>query len=439
MELHCTVGVVKIGDNGKTAAAGAAYLECAKLEGHDGRVHNYTNKKNFVTGGVILPDGSPERWKEDPSTIWAEQDYLDYVKSTRRGPKSELYRRGDIALPWVLSDKQCIKIAEELLEPLKEKGMVVQWAIHDEPADEKGGRKRNRHLHWMAAMREVTPDGFGKKNRAWNNYNGGLNIPDLIRPLAAELLNRELEDVGADFRVEHKSFEERGIDKIPEIHVGTSAMAIHRKGGKSDRFDINEEIKNINKEHISYLEKLKKYREAREKASEIAFSKASESRYSLEDRIIAMADLQNISGGHNALMEPSKPLKEQTYQNIKRCNKQIYALRKDKERTENVTRALHLIKNLAGDENLSEEQNKELEWAVNYMKWAGMDDLGPASVYKKIDELREDNTQRVIEMNKLKREKERLYDGLSQIKTLEKIERKKKKDTWGDGGGPDNR
>lgn len=413
MELHCTVGVIKIGDNGKTAAAGAAYLGCAKLEGHDGRVHNFTYKKNFVTGGVMLPDGAPERWREDPSSIWAEQDYLDYVKSTRRGPKAELYRRGDIGLPWALSDEQCIQIAEELFEPLREKGMVVQWAIHDEPADEKSGQKRNRHLHWMAAMREVTPEGFGKKNRTWNNYNGGLNIPDLIRPLAAELLNRELENVGADFRVEHESFEARGIDKVPEIHVGPSGMAIHRKGGKSNRYERNEEIKKMNQEHLSYLEKLQHYREDRAAASEVLLKQSKETSRSIEDIVASANTLKELK-------EPLKTVREDAYRQIKKCNGQIYALRKDKKKTEQTVRALHLIKNLAGDPALTEEQDKELAWAVGYLKWAGMEDLGPTSVITEIEKMRESNTQRVIESNKLKAEKEKLYEDLTKIKQVER-------------------
>ncbi|MEE0928989.1 MAG: MobA/MobL family protein, partial [Acutalibacteraceae bacterium] len=415
-ELHCTVGVIKVGDNGKTAAAGAAYIGCEKTEGHDGRVHNFTYKKNFVTGGIMLPDGAPERWREAPGTIWAEQDYLDYVKSTRRGPKSELYRRGDVALPWVLSDEQCIKIAGELLEPLREKGMVIQWGIHDEPADEKSGQKRNRHLHWMAAMREVTPEGFGKKNRTWNNYNGGLNIPELIRPLAAELLNRELENVGADFRVEHESFEARGIDKIPEIHVGVSGTAIHRKGGKSNRYEKNEEIKKMNQEHMSYLDKLQRYRDERAAASELLLNESKEKMKSFEDIIAAASTVKGLK-------EPLKTAREEAYRQIKKCNGQIYTLKNDKKKTEQTVRALHLIKNLAGDPNLNDEQEKELAWAVGYLQWAGMEDLGPASVNAEIRRLRENNTQRVLESNRLKAEKERLYGDLTKIKMAEKSQK----------------
>lgn len=231
MELHCQVNVVKAGVKGNTAAAAAAYISCDKTVGHDGRQHNYENKPGFVAGGFELPDSVPERWLSDPLSMWAEQDLIDYTKSTRRGPSSELYRSGVIGLPWDVSHNRAAELATELLEPLVKAGMCVQWAIHD--VEEEG--KRNYHLHWMAAMREVTPEGFGKKCRAWNKYNGGMNIPEVIRPHVAGVLNRELEAIGSDVRIEHESFADRGIDKIPTHHKGVAATAIERKERRAAR------------------------------------------------------------------------------------------------------------------------------------------------------------------------------------------------------------
>lgn len=233
MELHCAIRVIKATEKGNTAAAAAAYISCDKTVGYDGKVNDYTNKPGFVAGNILLPDGAPQRWREDPSTIWAEQDYLDYEKSTRRGPKSELYRAGDIGLPWDLSDEQCMEVMDEIGELLCQKGMVVQWAIHD--IVDNG--VRNRHGHIMMSMRSCDAEGFGKKNRAWNHYNGGLNIPEYIRPKVAEIINRELQAIGSDLKVEHESFVERGVDKIPTKHMGPAAAALER-----NRYDSNGNI-----------------------------------------------------------------------------------------------------------------------------------------------------------------------------------------------------
>lgn len=231
MELHCNVAVVKVGEKSNTAAAASAYISCTKTVGHDERIHDYSKKAGFVADGFLLPENVPERWHKNPTSMWAEQDLIDYTKSTRRGQKSELYRAGRIGLPWDISHERAAELAEELLEPLRKKGMCVQWAIHDVVED----GKRNYHLHWMAAMREVTPEGFGKKCREWNKYNGGLNIPELLRPHVAGILNRELEAVGSNEHVEHESFEARGIDKLPTRHKGAAATAIERKARKKQK------------------------------------------------------------------------------------------------------------------------------------------------------------------------------------------------------------
>lgn len=252
MELHCSIKVVRAGEKGNTAAAAASYISCDKTIGYDGKVNDYRNKPGFIAGDILLPDEAPQRWREDPSTIWAEQDYLDYEKSTRRGPKSELYRAGDIGLPWDLTDEQCVGIMDEVGELLRQKGMVVQWAIHDVMED----GVRNRHGHIMMSMRSCSSEGFGNKNRAWNKYNGGLNIPEYLRPKVAEILNRELEIAGSDERVEYKSFAERDVDRIPQKHVGTAATAMERKGKKTDRGDNKRYIDWLNGIHAENLQEI---------------------------------------------------------------------------------------------------------------------------------------------------------------------------------------
>ncbi len=249
MELHCSIKVVRAGEKNNTAAAAAAYISCNRTVGYDGKVNDYTNKPGFVAGNILLPDEAPERWCSDPSAIWAEQDYLDYEKSTRRGPNSELYRAGDIGLPWDLSDEQCIGVMNEVGELMRQKGMVVQWAIHDVVED----GVRNRHGHIMFSMRSCSSEGFGKKNREWNKYNGGLNIPEYLRPKVAEILNRELEIASSDERIEHKSFVERDVDRIPQRHIGTAATAMERKGIKTDRGNKKRYIDWLNHIHAENL------------------------------------------------------------------------------------------------------------------------------------------------------------------------------------------
>jgi hypothetical protein len=52
---------------------------------------------------------------------------------------------------------------------------------------------------------------------------------------------------GLNVRVDHRSFERRGIEDVPTIHLGSKASAMERwQSGSSDRGDINREIERHN-------------------------------------------------------------------------------------------------------------------------------------------------------------------------------------------------
>jgi len=58
--------------------------------------------------------------------------------------------------------------------------------------------------------------------------------------------NAALEKKNLPVRVDHRSYEAQGINKIPTIHMGVSATAMERRGIESDNGNINREIKKIN-------------------------------------------------------------------------------------------------------------------------------------------------------------------------------------------------
>lgn len=45
---------------------------------------------------------------------------------------------------------------------------------------------------------------------------------------------------------EHRSFKERGLDIIPEVHLGAKACALENKGVRTERGDINRKIRLLN-------------------------------------------------------------------------------------------------------------------------------------------------------------------------------------------------
>ena len=243
MELYLSPKVVGKGPKGRTACGSSAYRSCDRIVDNAGNVHDYRHKGGYVTGGIELPEGASEDLR-NRQTLWSRHEARDIRKD------AELFREITLALSNEFDYAATERVVRSLASKLTEKGMCVQWDIHDTT---KNGQ-RNLHAHMMVTMRELQPDGtFGNKNRSWNKYNGGLNIADLLRPEAARLMNEELAKIGSSERVEHESFAARGVDKIPTKHVGPVATAMERKGTKTYKGNQNRYIDFLNRIHAENL------------------------------------------------------------------------------------------------------------------------------------------------------------------------------------------
>ena len=243
MELYLSPKVVGKGPKGRTACGSSAYRSCDRIIDNAGHVHDYRHKGGYVTGGIELPAGAPEELRKR-QTLWSRHEEKDVRKD------AELFREITVALPNELDYEASASVIRQLAKPLTDRGMCVQWDIHDTTKE----GQRNLHAHLMVTMRTLQPDGtFGNKNRSWNRYNGGLNIADLLRPEAARLMNEELARIGSSERVEHESFADRGIDKIPTKHMGVEATAMERKGIKTNKGRRNRYIEWLNQIHAENL------------------------------------------------------------------------------------------------------------------------------------------------------------------------------------------
>lgn len=243
MELYLSPKVVGKGPKGRTACGSSAYRSCDRIIDNAGHVHDYRHKGGYVTGGIELPAGAPEELR-NRQTLWSRHEEKDVRKD------AELFREITVALPNELDYEASASVIRQLVKPLTDRGMCVQWDIHDTTKE----GQRNLHAHLMVTMRTLQPDGtFGNKNRSWNRYNGGLNVADLLRPEAARLMNEELARIGSSERVEHESFADRGIDKIPTKHMGVEATAMERKGIKTNKGRRNRYIEWLNQIHAENL------------------------------------------------------------------------------------------------------------------------------------------------------------------------------------------
>lgn len=240
--FHSTTKIISRG-KGQSAVASASYRSGEKLvDEKSGEVKFY--KRDVMPETMILaPEHSPE-WVKDRQQLWNEVEKIEKRKD------SQLAREIEIALPVELDKEEQKKFVQSYVQDnFVDKGMIADVAIHrDNP--------ENPHAHIMLTTRDITPDGFGKKNRTWNEHS----LVDEWRKDLADRINHELENKEISERVSHLSNEERGLETLPTKHLGHRANAMEKRGIETERGNHNREIKEYNQTVID----LQKYREAKQ-------------------------------------------------------------------------------------------------------------------------------------------------------------------------------
>ena len=119
----------------------------------------------------MLPAGAPARWQavnHTPEAGRAARERLwNEVEKIERRKDSVLAREVEFALPRELSQAEGIALAQEFVRrQFISRGMVADLKVHW--SREADGEVKP-HAHVMLSMREIDGDGFGKKQRAWND------------------------------------------------------------------------------------------------------------------------------------------------------------------------------------------------------------------------------------------------------------------------------
>ena len=258
--FHFSVNIISRG-KGKSAVASAAYISGEKIKNEwDGVTHDYTRKEKVLVKNIILPDHIPKEFN-DRSTLWNK------VEMAEKNSNAQLARQFIIGLPKELSLSENKNLVERFIkENLTSQGMIVDYAIHDESQDKNG----NIHCHIMTIMRPINEKGeflakskkeyiLDEKGEKVLNKNGKPKTRKVElttwndkgnvekwRENFSNLCNEYLAKNKIEKRVDHRSFKRQGIKQIPTIHLGASASAMERKGIRTEKGDINREIKRQN-------------------------------------------------------------------------------------------------------------------------------------------------------------------------------------------------
>ncbi len=217
--------------SGGSCVASAAYIAGEKIKNErDGKTHDYRNKHEVVHKEILLSISAPPEFR-DRAKLW------NAAEAAERRKNSQTARSINAALPKELSRTDQIDLVRQFCEQcFVSKGMCCDFAIHD-----KGDG--NPHVHILLATRKVNESGFTQKERAWNDKKLLLEW----RERWADWCNHKLYFV-SDARVDHRSYKEQGINKLPQIHLGVEVCAVERKGFKTDKGNKNRRIRRRNLE-----------------------------------------------------------------------------------------------------------------------------------------------------------------------------------------------
>jgi hypothetical protein len=234
---HCSVKPVSR-SAGRSVVAAAAYRLGERFhDEHYATVHDYTRRRGVEATFTVAPWDAPQ-WAHNPESLWNAAERAETRKN------STLAREVELALPSLLSPDERQRITEQFAAALVERYRIaVSVAIH---APGGKGDDRNYHAHILFTTREMTPEGLGKKTRVLDDRKTGPQEVTKLRELAADIINKSLAAANADIRVDHRSFEDRGIDRDPTTHLGPTATEMERRGEPSERGDMNRQAEHSN-------------------------------------------------------------------------------------------------------------------------------------------------------------------------------------------------
>lgn len=236
---------------GRSSVAAAAYRTAGRLQDdRQGVEHDYSRKGGVVHSEIMVPQNAPD-WMRDRNQLW---NAVEIVEKRR---DAQLAREIEVSLPRELDRGQRLELLRGFIQrEFVDRGMIADVAVHEGKARDGFGQP---HAHVMLTMRELTGDGFGKKERSWN-------APDLLvgwREAWARDANIALERAGRSERIDHRSLDaqrneaeqqvERAraggqeelaferekkvveLSREPEPKIGPSAYAQEKRGIVTER------------------------------------------------------------------------------------------------------------------------------------------------------------------------------------------------------------
>lgn len=181
--------------NGVSSVAKAAYRHrSVMIDKRTGEIHGEksANRDDLVYAEILAPDNTPDFLIKSSNDLWG------FVEQTEKRKDARTAKEFKITLAKELSNEQNIALMKDfLLNHFVDKGIICDFVLHNDKDN------KNPHAHVMITTREITPDGFGKKVREWDEEK----TLQQWRKDWAKVQNRHLKNAGLKSRVSHRTLE----------------------------------------------------------------------------------------------------------------------------------------------------------------------------------------------------------------------------------------
>lgn len=224
--FHLEFNIVKRSE-GKSAVAKAAYHARARLtDERTGDTYDYSHKTDLYGHFILAPTNAPAHIIENSSALWNE------VEKVERQKNGQTARYFNVAIPKELNNDDKKKLVLEYCQKnFVDEGMIADIAFHDLDSD-------NPHAHVMLTLKTIDQNGFGKKNRDWNDK---ANVTKW-RESWANLSNSYLEAANIEERIDHRSLKEQhteALQKAVDASTNEEKAIWLAKAEETDRTPIS--------------------------------------------------------------------------------------------------------------------------------------------------------------------------------------------------------
>ncbi|QSD24191.1 MobA/MobL family protein [Pectobacterium brasiliense] len=201
--FHLEFKIVKRSE-GMSSCRKAAYHNRSRItDERTGNTYDFSHRTDLFHHLILAPVSAPAHIIESSTALWNE------VERVERQKDGQTARYFDVAIPCELNNEDKIKLVVEYCQKnFVDKGMIADIAFHDLDG-------QNPHAHVMLTLKPITADGFGKKERSWNDKKNVI----LWRESWSVITNRYLAAAGSNERIDHRSIDAQHSEALENATI----------------------------------------------------------------------------------------------------------------------------------------------------------------------------------------------------------------------------